>query len=228
MLGKALADYVAKVGWQSLVVLYEHDEGLVRLQELLRLPQKFTKDDLKITYRQLTPDTTDYRPLLKEIKKSEETRIVLDCDFDKIAPILAQADELSLLTDYHNYLVTSLDVDKINLDAYVNHNVNITGFRLIDPDSSAVHQYLKKFPNSGEGKENYLYTENAFVHDAVRVYAKALNDLDSLQEMEIQPLSCDDGESWEDGEIKFDSEGFRRKFPLDLMEKVRNRLKKTA
>ena len=63
MLGKALADYVAKVdddddddnddndddddqfhdhfqvGWQSLVVLYEHDEGLVRLQELLRLPQ---------------------------------------------------------------------------------------------------------------------------------------------------------------------------------------------
>ena len=28
-----------QVGWQSLVVLYEHDEGLVRLQELLRLPQ---------------------------------------------------------------------------------------------------------------------------------------------------------------------------------------------
>merc|ERR1719234_1245245 len=48
MLGKALADYVAKVGWQSLVVLYEHDEGLVRLQELLRLPQLFTKDALKI------------------------------------------------------------------------------------------------------------------------------------------------------------------------------------
>ena len=29
----------SQVGWQSLVVLYEHDEGLVRLQELLRLPQ---------------------------------------------------------------------------------------------------------------------------------------------------------------------------------------------
>ena len=27
--------------------------------------QKFTEDSLKITYRQLTPDTTDYRPLLK-------------------------------------------------------------------------------------------------------------------------------------------------------------------
>jgi len=243
LLGRAYADFVKKANWKSAIVLYETEEGLVRLQELLKLPKTFA--GFKITLRQLTPDTTDYRPLLKEIKKSEETRIVLDCDYDKIATILAQADELSLLTDYHNYLVTSLDVDKINLDAYVHHNVNITGFRLIDPDSSAVHQYLKKFPNSGEGKENYLFTENAFVHDAVRVYAKALNDLDSLQEMEIQPLSCDDGQAWEDGEkvlgyikeveyvgltgeIKFDSEGFRRKFPLDLMEKVRNRLKKTA
>ena len=59
---------------------------------------------------QLQPDTTtdrpDYRPLLKEIKKSEETRIVLDCDFDKIELILAQANEIELLTDYHNYLIT--------------------------------------------------------------------------------------------------------------------------
>jgi len=243
LLGRAYADFVKKANWKSAIVLYQTEEGLVRLQELLKLPKTFS--GFKITLRQLTPDTDDYRPLLKEIKKSEETRIVLDCDYDKIATILAQADELTLLTDYHNYLVTSLDIDKINLDAYVHHNVNITGFRLIDPDSSPVQQYLKKFPNSGEGKENYLFTENAFVHDAVRVYAKALNDLDSLQEMEIQPLSCDDGQAWEDGEkvlgyikeveyvgltgeIKFDSEGFRTKFPLDLMEKVRNRLKKTA
>ena len=35
---------------------------------------------------------------------SEITRIVLDCDYDKISLILAQADEVGLLTDYHNYL----------------------------------------------------------------------------------------------------------------------------
>lgn len=74
----------------------------MKLQELLKFPKTFA--DTKITLRQLTPGTTDYRPLLKEIKKSEETRIVLDCDFDKIALILAQADEVGLLTDYHNYL----------------------------------------------------------------------------------------------------------------------------
>ena len=30
------------------------------------------------------------------------------------------------------------------------------------------------------------------------------------------------------GEIKFDADGFRTHFPLDLMEKFHNRLKKTA
>ena len=111
---------------------------------------------------------------------------MLDCDYDKIELILHQADGLGLLTDYHNYLVTSLDIDKINLDAYTMHNVNITGFRIVDPDSPAVQQYLKKFPNAGSGKENYLFSENALIHDAVRVYAKALNDLDSLQVQQEQ------------------------------------------
>ena len=58
-------------------------------------------------------------------------------------------------------------------------------------------------------------------------------------------MDCRSGRAWEDGEkvlgyvkeveftgltgeIKFDSEGFRSSFPLDLMEKFHNRLKKTA
>ena len=100
--GKAFADFVRDIGWKSFIILYETEDGLVKMQELLKLPKTFA--DVKITLRQLTPGTDDYRPLLKEIKKSEITRIVLDCDFDKISLILAQANEVGLLTDYHNYL----------------------------------------------------------------------------------------------------------------------------
>ena len=100
--GKAFSDFVRDIGWKNFIILYETEDGLVKMQELLKLPKTFA--DVKITLRQLTPGTDDYRPLLKEIKKSEITRIVLDCDFDKIAMILAQADEVGLLTDYHNYL----------------------------------------------------------------------------------------------------------------------------
>ena len=63
--------------------------------------------------------------------------------------------------------------------------------------------------------------------------------------MELQPLSCDAGVPWDDGnkvlsyikeveyfgltgEITFDEDGFRTHFTLDLMEKFHNRMKKTA
>ena len=65
------------------------------------------------------------------------------------------------------------------------------------------------------------------------------------QDMELQPLSCDAGVPWDDGnkvleyikeveyfgltgEIMFDGDGFRTHFTLDLMEKFHNRMKKTA
>lgn len=76
-----------------------------------------TSKQLTGLYDRLT-DTYDYRPLLKQIKESQETHIVLDCEFDRIESILVQAREIELLTDYHNYLVTSLDMDKIYMEQF--------------------------------------------------------------------------------------------------------------
>ncbi len=45
--------------WKSLVILFEDEQSLVKLQELLKLPQTF--EDIKITVRQLDLDTDDYR-----------------------------------------------------------------------------------------------------------------------------------------------------------------------
>ena len=36
------------VGWKSLVILYETEEGLVRLQEVLRLQNTFRADAIKV------------------------------------------------------------------------------------------------------------------------------------------------------------------------------------
>jgi len=242
--GKAFADFVRQVGWKSLVVLYEGEEGLVRLQELLKLPKTFT--GVTVTLRQLTPGTTDYRPLLKEIKKSEQTKIVLDCDFDKIELILSQANEIELLTDYHSYLITSLDLDKVDISPYKEHNVNISGFRITDEKSPWVQNYLKEYPQTGRGKNHILYSENALAFDAVWTLAKALDDLDSRESIQLQPLACElppqpwaDGEkmlgylkevehSGLTGEIKFDDNGLRTEFHMELIEKHRSRMRKTA
>ena len=69
VLGKAFEVFGKKVGWKSFVILYENEEGLVRLQEVIKMPNTFS--GMQVTLRQLTGDTNYYRPLLKEIKKSE-------------------------------------------------------------------------------------------------------------------------------------------------------------
>lgn len=49
-----------------------------------------------------------FRPLLKQIKNMAQKNIVLDCSTDKILQVLKQAQQIGLMTDYHNYLITSL------------------------------------------------------------------------------------------------------------------------
>lgn len=48
------------------------------------------------------------RPLLKQIKNSAESHIVLDCSTDRIYDVLKQAQQIGMMSDYHSYLITSL------------------------------------------------------------------------------------------------------------------------
>lgn len=48
------------------------------------------------------------RPLLKQIKNSAESHIVLDCSTQRIYDVLKQAQQIGMMSDYHSYLITSL------------------------------------------------------------------------------------------------------------------------
>ena len=159
---QAYADLVRTLGWKQLVILFQDENSLVRLQELLKLSKSF--DDIKISLRQLDLHTDDYRPLLKEIKKSQETRIVIDCDFEKIDRILLQAQEIGLVDEYHAYLITNLDVERLELGNLRQNgqpiNVNITGFRIVDPSVPGMDKYLKSWNSlygNGRGKAHPLF-----------------------------------------------------------------------
>lgn len=49
-----------------------------------------------------------FRPLLKEIQNSTETRIVMRCSAENILPILRKARSLNLMGDYYAYVIISL------------------------------------------------------------------------------------------------------------------------
>jgi len=46
--------------------------------------------------------------MLKEVKKSLESHIVLDCDTNIILSVLEQAEDVGLMDDYHSFIITSL------------------------------------------------------------------------------------------------------------------------
>ena len=80
--------------------------GLIRLEELLRAPSEFK---VQVTVRRLEPSTDgDFRPILKEVKKRGESKIIIDCDADLVGTILNQAQSINMMTQYYHYLVTTL------------------------------------------------------------------------------------------------------------------------
>ncbi|CAG9787775.1 unnamed protein product [Diatraea saccharalis] len=88
-------------------------------------------------------------------------------------------------------------------------------------------------------------TETALMYDAVHLFAKALHDLDTSQQIDVRPLSCEAEDTWPHGYslinymkivemkgltgvIKFDHQGFRSDFTLDIIELTRDGLQKAG
>ena len=60
LISQAYVDMIEALNWKTFVVLYEDSDGLVRLQEVLKLSSIYS--DWQITVRQLLPGTDgDYR-----------------------------------------------------------------------------------------------------------------------------------------------------------------------
>ena len=83
------------------------------------------------------------RPLLKQIKNSAESHIVLDCSTDRIYDVLKQAQQIGMMSDYHSYLITSLDLHSVDLDEFKYGGTNITAFRLVDPEKAELQKVVK-------------------------------------------------------------------------------------
>lgn len=68
----------------------------MRLQDVFQI---HSPSDSPITVRYLGAGP-DFRPLLKEIQASGETRIILDCHIDNVLEIFRQGKDVKLMEDY--------------------------------------------------------------------------------------------------------------------------------
>ena len=133
----------------------------VRLQELLKSP---TNSDIKIVVRQLNfKDNDDNKKILREVKQSGEIHLVLDCDHDKIRTVMKEAQAVGMMTAYHNYLITNLDLHLVDLEDFKYGGTNITAFRLVDPTHPEVVRVVRTWREVRQGWDRLHCTYRAAI-----------------------------------------------------------------
>jgi ABC-type amino acid transport substrate-binding protein len=87
----------------------------------------------------------NYRPQLRRVKLSNDKNIILACSVDSLPEVLKQAQQVGLLTDEHQFIITSLDMHTIDLEPFQHSGTNITAARLVSSDDSFVKEITDAF-----------------------------------------------------------------------------------
>ncbi|XP_011645390.1 glutamate receptor ionotropic, kainate 2-like [Pogonomyrmex barbatus] len=181
---------------------------------------------------------------MQEIKSSKIENIIIDCSYKILDKVLTQAQQVGILSDKHKVIVTSLDLQTLDLNPYQYSGVNLTGVRLIDPEDPIALQILKKHDKEwGLDDLSKLRVEPALMYDAVQLFARAFKQLKDATTGDVKKLQCDDDSRWEHGLslsnfmrsietrgltglVKFDRDGFRSNIELDIVRLSENGLTK--
>lgn len=195
LLSKAFTAFIRHAGWEKFVILYKDAENLLRLEQIFKLS---SVQGNKIMFGKLESDESppNYRPILERIKRRENfNNIVLDCDIEEAKVIIDQASSLDMLSSYHKYFLTSLDIEL--LDIRRSHPVNITGYRVINPNNPLVKKFVREY--RGRKKFTPIKTELALIYDSVFALTNALEEANKGHVIRPTPLSCSKSDAWEDG-----------------------------
>ena len=216
-LSRAYMDLIRARGWKSFTLVYEENEGIIKMKDILRLPALRGIDEVtKMSIRQFSPGQS-YKKLLKDMSKKFERNVILNVPLNRIKDILRSANEVGMMTEYHNYLITDLDMHTLDFSDMV-INTNITGMSLLDPksrestgffasrewvygrssptSSSSMNPGLASFgpnPNANQQRQfmKKLTTEPALLYDAVFLFSRALDDLERTQTVYPPTSTCD-------------------------------------
>ncbi|XP_022255411.1 glutamate receptor ionotropic, kainate 2-like [Limulus polyphemus] len=243
-LSKAYYDYVKHKNWKSFAIVYEENEALVRLQELLKDPSIRKR---RVIVKQFVQGR-EYRKIIKELGRAGVKNFIIDVPSEKIRTVLKQAQQVDMMSEYHNYFLTSLDLHTIDLKDFQYGGTNISAFSLVDENGQQYINFLRNWKTGYPGldKENSkpaLKTDVALMYDAVKLFSAALRDLDKTNRKIVVPaISCQTEQPWTygrdiinkmrqisvnglTGNVKFDKYGFRSDFNLKILQLTQQGLK---
>uniref|UniRef100_A0AAR5Q5X3 Uncharacterized protein n=2 Tax=Dendroctonus ponderosae TaxID=77166 RepID=A0AAR5Q5X3_DENPD len=224
--------------WQTFTVLYEDDESLLRVSELILQAKQ---EGIIVTVEQLDRDGTgNYRDALKRVWRTKQRFIVIDCHIDNLVEVLVQCQQVGMMTSDYSYFLTNLDAHTRDLSPFQWSQTNITGIRLVNPESSSVQSMSQKLFSEVDPIDELvqiaskLETETALIYDAVNMFSEILNKMTILEPPDT--LDCQQATNgWPlgytlvnllktssyrglTGLIEFNNEGHRSTFDLQVYE----------
>ncbi|XP_063982898.1 glutamate receptor ionotropic, kainate 2-like [Diachasmimorpha longicaudata] len=231
-LSQIFPDLVMEFKWKSFTIIYDNTDGLIRMNKLL---ERWDPKGYPVTLRHLG-EGPNYRPILKRVKNSGEKNIVIDCAFDILEQVLLQSQQVGLLSERHKILISSLDLQILDLEPFQYSGANITGIRLVDPDDEDYQERFNEVSfKMGIDDLSKMPLHSALVYDAVQVFARAFKLFVDAGEGHVRKLNCDGDDSWEygsslsnfmrsielkglTGAVKFHTNGFRTDFSIDIVK----------
>ncbi|XP_037083602.1 glutamate receptor ionotropic, kainate 2-like isoform X1 [Pollicipes pollicipes] len=245
VMNAALRDVMTFLNWTRVAIIYEEENGLIKLQDLIRTPPNM---EIEIAIRQGTPDT--FRHVLKEVKSREIFNLIVDTRAESMPTFLRAILQLQMNDYKYHYLFTTFDIETFDLEDFKYNFVNMTAFRLVS-DSFHVREILRQMEqfqpvgHSIISKSGVIEAQPALMFDSVLVFARALTALQGGAPLEYSSVSCGREQPWPDGSSLFNyinavrelrgltgpiqfSEGKRTTFKLDLLKLKQHALVKVG
>lgn len=96
----AIYEIVKSFQWKKFAIVYDSDDSLVRLQEIFPLSSELQFNKQSMKYYRLPKDSSDFKPLLKDISKSGVNQVMIDCSLENIRSILMQSPAVGMMNEY--------------------------------------------------------------------------------------------------------------------------------
>uniref|UniRef100_A0A8C9N8X4 Glutamate receptor n=1 Tax=Serinus canaria TaxID=9135 RepID=A0A8C9N8X4_SERCA len=236
----ALLSLIEYYQWTKFAYLYDSDRGLSTLQAVLDSAAEKKWQVTAINVGNINNERKDetYRSLFQDLEVKKERRVILDCERDKVITIGKH------VKGYH-YIIANLGFTDGDLSKIQFGGANVSGFQIVDYDDPVVSKFIQRWSTLEEKEYPGAHTStikytSALTYDAVQVMTEAFRNLRkqrieisrrgnagdclanpavpwghgveierALKQVQVEGLT---------GNIKFDQNGKRINFTINVME----------
>ena len=163
---KAMIDLIEYYKWEYVTILFQESTGIHRIEDLIKLPRRPSSrlhtragssgghmhhhqspihlnlnSKIKLQVRQLSSDVKKWINLIKDVKLSGSSHIIVDIQTKYMNKFLEQAEEIGLMTTYFHFMFSSLDLSILDYAP----SANITALQLFEPNDSSVRSLFAEF-----------------------------------------------------------------------------------